>query len=200
MPSRQARHPTRRREGHALPRLRVNPRVAAPSLAVASGLALLAAHPPLGWWPLSFVHPTLLVLALLVSRQTGRPPRHQWRYDAGLGLLAGLTTFLPMLSWLIEPATLLGWSVLSAVQGVWYVALAVVVGWVVTKPAAPLLIGVLWTGIEAWRGLVPLNGFEWGSIAYAHVDGSWLLPMARLVGSRGITLTVVVIGAGLAAV
>lgn len=178
----------------------MNPTVAASFLSGASGLALLAAHPPLGWWPLSFVHPTLLILALLISRQGNHLPRRQWRYDAAFGLVAGLTTFLPMLSWLIEPATVLGWSVLSVVQGVWYAVLAIVVGWVVTKPAAPLLIGVLWTGIEAWRGLVPLNGFEWGSIAYAHVDGSWLLPMARLVGSRGITLTVVVIGSALAAV
>jgi apolipoprotein N-acyltransferase len=47
--------------------------------------------------------------------------------------------------------------------------------------------------MDAWRSIFPLGGFEWGAIAYAHVDGSWMLPVARILGGRGLTLLTVLI-------
>lgn len=162
-------------------------------LAAASGLALLAAHPPIGWWWTSFLHPPLLLAALWVERDANStllPLR-----SARLGLLAGLVAFGPMLTWLIAPAGYVGWGLLVGVQGVWFGLLAAVLGRFLDRPLLPVVAAIAWTGVDAWRGIVPLSGFEWGAIAYAHTDGSWLLPMARLVGGRGITFIVVLLGA-----
>ena len=173
--------------------------VAAPLFAAASGLALVGAHPPVGWWWLTFLHPLLLVAALWCARSdeaSGRPSVGQ---ALQVGLVAGLVAFGPMLSWLIvAPAGVLGWSLLVAVQGAWYGVLAVLLSRFLDRPWFPLIAAALWTGVEAWRGIIPLNGFEWGSIAYAHVDASWMLPLARLVGGRGITFLVVLISVGAA--
>lgn len=164
----------------------------APVLAAASGLALLAAHPPVGWWWTTFLHPPLLLAALWVERGSAGPSL-PWLRSARLGLLTGLVAFGPMLSWLIAPAGYVGWTLLVGVQGVWFGLLAAILGRFLDRPLLPVLAALAWTGLDAWRGIVPLNGFEWGAIAYAHTDGSWFLPMARLVGGRGITFTVVLI-------
>ncbi len=182
-------------------RLRVTDRASAlaPLLAACAGVALLAAHPPLGWWPTSFLAPPLLLAALwsddLAARASGRGVR-----AFRLGGLFGLAAFGPMLSWLIMPAGYVGWGLLVAVQVVWFGLLAVLMRPLMHHPLAPLALAALWTGIDAWRAIVPLNGFEWGAIAYAHVDGSWMLPLARIVGGRGITFLVVLIGAAAAVV
>ena len=167
--------------------------VLAPVLAAASGLTLLASHPPLGLWPLSFLAPPLLLAALaLDARRAGEGGRvRAWR----LGALAGVAAFAPMLSWLILPAGYVGWALLTLVQAAWIGLLAVLLRPWLGSPWLPIVTAIAWTGIDAWRATTPLNGFEWGAIAYAHVDGSWLLPVARLVGGRGITFLVVLIGA-----
>ena len=168
--------------------------VLAPALSATSGLALLASHPPLGLWPLSFLAPPLLLAALTLD---ARRALHEaggvraWR----LGALAGAATFAPMLTWLILPAGFVGWGLLAFIQAAWIGLLAVLLRPWLDSPWLPVVTAFAWTGIDAWRASTPLNGFEWGAIAYAHVDGSWLLPVARLVGGRGITFLVVLIGA-----
>ncbi|MDP8960312.1 MAG: apolipoprotein N-acyltransferase [Actinomycetota bacterium] len=117
------------------------------------------------------------------------------RLTAAVGLLAGLVTFLPMLAWLILPAGVVAWVLVSCIQAGWYALVAYLLrrwvhsGWVVL--AAPLL----WTGMEAWRAAVPLGGFGWGSLAYAHAHGSPLLPAARVVGASGLTFLTALLGA-----
>lgn len=170
---------------------------AAPALAAASGLALLASHPPLRWWALTFLAPALLLAALWLESESaaeqGRRPRVFL-----LGVLAGASTFGPLLSWLLLPAGVVGWGLLVAVQAVWMGVLALLLRPALYWRSLPLVAALLWTGVDAWRGIWPLNGFGWGAIAYAHVDGSWLLPTARLLGGRGITFLVVLIGAAAA--
>jgi apolipoprotein N-acyltransferase len=182
-------------------RLRVTDRAAAlaPLLAAAAGLALLVAHPPLGWWPTSFLAPPLLLAALWADQLAAADADRGVRAFR-LGGLFGLVAFAPMLSWLIMPAGYVGWGLLVAVQVVWFGLLAVLMRPFLGHPLSALALAALWTGIDAWRAIVPLNGFEWGAIAYAHVDGSWMLPVARIVGGRGITFLVVLIGAAAAVV
>jgi apolipoprotein N-acyltransferase len=166
----------------------------APALAAASGLSVLAAHPPLGWWWTTFLAPPLLLAALAADARDAEASGRGVRAFR-LGGLTGLATFLPMLSWLILPAGFVGWALLALVQAAWFGLLAVIVRPFLAHRLLPLVTAVAWTGIDAWRAIVPLNGFEWGAIHYAHADGSWLLPVARLVGGRGITFLVVLIGA-----
>jgi apolipoprotein N-acyltransferase len=182
-------------------RLRVTDRSAAfaPLLAAAAGLALLVAHPPLGWWPTSFLAPPLFLGALWADQLAAADAERGIRAFR-LGGLFGLVAFAPMLSWLIMPAGYVGWGLLVAVQVVWFGLLAVLMRPFLGHPLSALALAALWTGIDAWRAIVPLNGFEWGAIAYAHVDGSWMLPVARIVGGRGITFLVVLIGAAAAVV
>ncbi|MEX2504810.1 MAG: apolipoprotein N-acyltransferase [Egicoccus sp.] len=168
--------------------------VLAPALAAAAGLAVVASHPPLGWWWLSFVAPGLLLAALDVdAAAAARDGRAAQPFR--LGLLTGLATFGPMLSWLIMPAGTVGWALLATVQAAFFGLLAVAVRPLLRSAWLPLVAALAWTGVDAWRGMWPLNGFEWGALYYAHADGSWLLPVARLVGGPGITLLVVAIGA-----
>jgi apolipoprotein N-acyltransferase len=166
----------------------------APALAAASGLALLASHPPLGWWWATFLAPALLLAALAVDARAAAADGRGVRAFR-LGVLAGLSLFLPMLTWLIMPAGWLGWGLLALVQALWIGVLGALLRPFLGHRLLPLVTAVAWTGVDAWRGIVPLNGFEWGAIHYAHVDGSWLLPVARFVGGRGITFLVVLISA-----
>jgi apolipoprotein N-acyltransferase len=100
-----------------------------------------------------------------------------------------------MLTWLILPAGFLGWGLLVGVQAAWMALLAVLVRPALHRWWLAPVAALAWTGIDAWRAIWPMNGFEWGAIAYAHVEGSWMLPVARLVGGRGITLLTVLISA-----
>jgi apolipoprotein N-acyltransferase len=175
----------------------VTPRAAAalaPALAAGSGLAVLLAHPPVGWWWTTFLAPPLLLSALAADARDATTSGREVR-SFRLGLLSGLALFLPLLTWLILPAGTLGWFLLALVQAAWFGVLGVVVRPFLDHRWLPLVVAVAWTGIDAWRAIVPLNGFEWGAIHYAHAEGSWLLPVARLVGGRGITFLVVLISA-----
>lgn len=171
----------------------------APLLAAAAGLALLSAHPPFGWWATSFLAPPLLLAALWADQRAAEADGRGVRAFR-LGALFAVAAFAPLLSWLIMPAGYVGWGLLVGVQVVWFGLLAAVMRPFIDHALAPLVLALLWTGIDAWRAIVPLNGFEWGAIAYAHVDGSWMLPVARIVGGRGITFLVVLIGASAAVV
>lgn len=160
------------------------------ALAVAAGAALYASHPPISAWPASFLVVPLLLAAVAIGARD-RPRRAA----AVLGIVAGLVGFAPMLRWLILPAGLLGWGLLAAVQALWIGAFAVVVQPWTRRWQITIVAPLAWLAIEAWRGAIPLGGFGWGELAYAHVDGSWLLPLARLGGGRAVTLVVALLGA-----
>lgn len=162
----------------------MNDRRVGAALAVMAGVAIFLSQPPVAWWPLAFAAPALLVLAI------GRRPADGW----WLGLLTGLAAYLPMLAWVAIPAGVAAWIGLALIQGLWLAAFGWIVGPFVRGPGLALIAPLAWTGIDAWRNAVPLGGFGWGSLAYAHVEGSFLLPAARIVGQHGLTLFTVLIG------
>lgn len=126
------------------------------------------------------------LLAIAVTRLPGRAVR--------LGVLAGLVTFVPMFVWLVEPAGYLGWLTLPVLMAAWWGLAAWLLVPFARSPWLAVVGPVLWTGVEAWRGTLPLGGFAWGTLAYAHADGSVLLPLARVVGASGVTLATVLLG------
>jgi apolipoprotein N-acyltransferase len=157
--------------------------VGAVALAAASGLALLVAHPPFGLWWTTLVAPALLVGALhLDPARAGRS-----------GAVAGLACFGPMLTWIVLPAGYLAWTLLVATQVAFLAVLGVLLRPWLRSRWLPVVAAVLWVGIDAWRSIFPLGGFEWGAISYAHVEGSWMLPAARVLGGRGLTLLTVLL-------
>ena len=156
------------------------------ALAVAAGLALAGAHPPIGMDLLALAVPALLVAGTDVARRgAGRP----WL----VGGVAAAVGYGLLLGWVMIPAGLVGWSLLVLVHVGWWALLAWTVAWLPTTPARPLLVGLLWIGVDALRAIVPLNGFAWGTLAAATVDLPWLAPLARLAGEKAITLAVVVL-------
>ena len=78
------------------------------AVALAGGLALDAAFPPVGFWPLAAAGPALLVLALW---------RRSLRGSFLIGLCFGLAFFVPLISWLINLAWY-AWAALAAAEAV----------------------------------------------------------------------------------
>lgn len=163
-------------------------------MALVAGLALFAAHPGLGIWPLTFVGVALFVGAVWHDDAV----RQQHPLPAWLvGAITGAAFFGPLLLWLILPAGMIGWGLLTGIQILVFMLLAVLIRRVQYMRFSAVAVATLWTATDVIRGMFPLGGFQWGAIAYAHTDASWLLPVARILGAHGITFFVVVIAVAL---
>ena len=157
-------------------------------VAVLTGLAWSAAHPPVSaWWLVLLVVPGWLT-AVWCVRDEG--PRAAFL----VGLVVGLTTFLPMLWWLAAPATPAAPIALASALATYLGIASVVVQPWVERPAVALVGPVVWGGFEVLRARWPLSGFGWGDLASAHVEGSWMLLSARVVGGDGLTLLTALLG------
>ncbi|MDI6102188.1 apolipoprotein N-acyltransferase [Actinoplanes sp. NEAU-A12] len=166
----------------------------AAALAVAAGAALLLALPPYDLWWLSPAGVALLAAAV---------HRRRLRAGFGLGLLAGLVLFVPLLDWTRIAAGWLPWVILSVFQAL-YLALAGLAGaWLSPlidrwRVLWPLLAGLVWTTQEFLRGRAPFGGFPWGRLAFSQGDA----PMLRLAAYGGaplVTFAVAVAGGALVA-
>jgi apolipoprotein N-acyltransferase len=155
-------------------------------LGLAAGLALALAHPPTGAGLLALAVPGLLVAGIDVARRRGT---RSWTV-VGLGAAVGNGA---MLAWVVAPAGYVGWSLLVAAQVAWWLVWGLAVAAIPRSAWRPLLAAVAWVGVDAARGLVPLNGFAWGTLGAATVDLPWLASLARLAGEKAITLAVVVL-------
>ncbi|MEU7679720.1 apolipoprotein N-acyltransferase [Micromonospora taraxaci] len=163
-------------------------RVAAP-LAVAAGLALLVAFPPYGVWPLAPVGVALLAAAT---------HRRRLRAGAGLGFLAGVALFAPLLAWTNLHTGYLPWVLLSLLQAGYLALLGAATAWVSplvdrVRWSWPVLTGLLWVGQEALRDRTPFGGFPWGRLAFSQ-DTSPLLRLASLGGAPLVTFAVALLG------
>lgn len=153
---------------------------------IVAGLALAAAHPPLGVGLLALAVPLLLVAGVDASAHLHTPAWH-------VGALASAVGHGLVIVWLIEPAGFIGWVLLVLVQVAWWSALAATVRWMPTGAARPLLVGLVWVGVDTLRGVVPFNGFAWGTLGAATVDIPWFASLARVAGEKVMTLAVVVL-------
>src|SRR5499427_10589999 len=151
--------------------------------AVAGGLALTAAFPPVAVWPLAPLGPALLVLAL-----QGR----SLRASVLAGLLFGLALFVPLLSWLINLAWY-AWAALAIAEAVIFALLAAGQRVLLTLRAWPVAVAGWWVVAEALRDRWPY-AFPWGRLAmsqagaptahWAAIGGAPLLSfLLALVGS-----------------
>ncbi|WP_446220686.1 apolipoprotein N-acyltransferase [Micromonospora sp. IBHARD004] len=163
-------------------------KVAVP-LAVVAGLALLAAFPPYGVWPLA---PVGVALLAAVAH------RRRLRAGAGLGFLTGVALFAPLLEWTNLHTGYLPWVLLSLLQAGYLALLGAATAWVTPlvdrwRWAWPVLTGLLWVGQEALRDRTPFGGFPWGRLAFSQ-DSSPLLPLAALGGAPLVTFAVALAG------
>ncbi|WP_308121725.1 apolipoprotein N-acyltransferase [Actinotalea ferrariae] len=164
-------------------------------LAVGAGLLADAGFPGLGWWPLTFVGIALLFLAM---------GRDSARWNALVGLVFGLTFFLPHLTWVQGSVGLVPWVALSTVEAAsvaavgaaWAWARRGAVIWSAARYQVPVF-ALLWVAAEELRQVAPFGGFPWGRLAFSQADS----PLGRWAWAGGaplVSLLVVVVGVVLA--
>lgn len=167
-------------------------------LALAGGLACMAAFAPYHCWPLAPLGVAGLLLS--VHRASG------WM-AAGLGTVWGLGFFLPLLHWSGVYVGWLPWVLLSLSQAVMLIPYALCMAWVsrwvsqATSPArvagwAAMVVGG-WVATEEIRARIPWGGFAWGRLAYSGADVAWL-GLARWTGTVGLSAFTVLLAALLA--
>lgn len=159
--------------------------------ALLSGAALLVAFPLYGLWWAAPIGVAALALAV-----DGR----RLRAGAGLGLIAGLVFFAPLLSWTNLHVGPTPWLLLSLFQASYFVLLGMALAW--TSPLSkrwwPLTIALLWVAQEALRDRAPFGGFPWGRLAFSQGDAP-ALAFASLAGAPLVTFVVALAGGLLAA-
>ena len=154
--------------------------------AVAGGLALTAAFPPAGVWPLAPLGPALLVVAL-----QGR----SLRASVLAGLLFGLALFVPLLSWLINVAWY-AWAALAVAEAVIFALLCAGQRVLLSLRAWPVAVAGWWVAAEALRGRWPY-AFPWGRLAMSQA-GTPAAPWAAVGGAPLLTLLLALTGSTLA--
>jgi apolipoprotein N-acyltransferase len=155
-------------------------------LALAGGLLLAGAFPPVGFWPLAALGPALLTIALW---------RQRARTAAVAGLAFGLAFFFPLLTWLLNVAWYV-WAALAVAEAVLF-AVEALGQWLLLRLRAwPLAVAGWWVTAEAIRARWPW-GFPWGRLAMSQSEA----PTARWVAVGGpvlLTFLIALTGACLA--
>jgi apolipoprotein N-acyltransferase len=154
--------------------------------ALAGGLALAAAFPPTGIWPLAPAGPALLVLAVW---------RRGLRASFAAGLVFGLAFFVPLLSWLINVAWY-AWVALAVAETVIFALLTVGQRLLLRLPLWPLAVAGWWVAAEALRDRWPY-AFPWGRLAMSQ-GGTPAAPWAAVGGAPLLTFLLALAGATLA--
>ncbi len=131
------------------------PRWSSLALAFAAGLALAAAFPPVGVWPLAIAGPALLVLAVW---------RKGWLATFAMALTCGGVFFVALLSWLVNVAWY-AWITLAVIEVLLFAVLALALRPLLRLRAWPLAVAGWWVAQEAIRDRFPWGGFPWGRLA-----------------------------------
>jgi apolipoprotein N-acyltransferase len=155
--------------------------------ALAGGLTLAAAFPPVGIWPLAAAGPALLVVAL-----SGRGVRASFC----TGLVFGVAFFFPLVAWVINLAWY-AWVALAAASAVIFAVLAVGQRLLLRLPAWPLAVAGWWVAAEALRDRWPWGGFPWGRLAMSQA-GAPTQGWAAIGGAPLLTFVVALVGGTLA--
>jgi apolipoprotein N-acyltransferase len=155
--------------------------------ALAGGLALAAAFPPAGIWPLAAAGPALLTVALW---------HRSLRGSLAVGLVFGLAFFVPLLSWLVNVAWY-AWAALAGTEAVIFAVLAVGQRLLLRLRAWPLAVAGWWVAAEGLRDRWPWGGFPWGRLAMSQADAPTAL-WAAIGGAPLLTFVVALAGAALA--
>jgi apolipoprotein N-acyltransferase len=140
-------------------------------VALAGGLALAAAFPPVGAWPLAIVGPALLTVALW---------HRSLRASLLIGLVFGAALFVPLLAWLVNVAWYV-WMALAVAETVIFGVLTVGQSLLLRLRAWPVAVAGWWVAAEAVRDRWPWGGFPWGRLAMSQASA----PTVRWVAVGG---------------
>jgi len=173
------------------------------ALAAIAGWVMHLAFPAFGFWPAAALGLALLWIAL--ERATiGK--------GFGLGLVAGLGFFLPLIRWTEVAVGPLPWIALCLLESLAVGLFGAV--WALARRHGPMrrttplrrttpikrafalepvVFATLWTSAEVLRSLVPWGGFPWGRLAFSQVDAP-PVGLAWLGGASLVTFAVAVAG------
>jgi apolipoprotein N-acyltransferase len=146
------------------------------------------ALPPYDLWPLA---PLGVALLVLLSRGLSA------RRAAAVGLVHGLATFVPLLSWL----TVIGpdaWLLVALLEASFLALAGALTPSALRLPGWPLWVACLWVAEELARDTVPFGGFPWGRLAFAET-ASPFTPYAAVGGAPLVTFATALCGALVAA-
>jgi apolipoprotein N-acyltransferase len=133
-------------------------------LAAAGGLALAAAFPSAGIWPLAAVGPAVLVICLW---------QRSLRGSFLAGLVFAIAFFVPLLSWLVNVAWY-AWAALVGVDAVMFAVLAIGLRLLLRLRGWPLAVAGWWVAAEALRDRWPWGGFPWGRLSMSQASAPTL--------------------------
>ncbi|MFV1968222.1 MAG: apolipoprotein N-acyltransferase [Pirellulaceae bacterium] len=161
------------------------------ALALAGGLVLFVAFPPLGLWPLVWVAPVFwLVLVQLPELPGRRPLRAIW--------LAGALHWLLMLQGIrmAHWANHLGWIALSFYLAAYLPCFVSLTRVAVHQLRISLMLAapMVWTGLELARGYL-FTGFSVGLLGHALSDQTMLIQVSDLFGAYGVSFFVMLVAA-----
>jgi apolipoprotein N-acyltransferase len=157
------------------------------AVALAGGLALDAAFPPVGFWPLAAAGPALLAVALW---------RRSLRGSFLIGLVFGLAFFVPLLSWVVNVAWY-AWAALAGADTLIVAVAAVGQRLLLRLRPWPLAVAGWWVAVESVRDRYPYGGFPWGRLVMSQAGA----PTQRWVAVGGpylLTFLIALAGACLA--
>jgi apolipoprotein N-acyltransferase len=154
--------------------------------ALAGGLALAAAFPPAGIWPLAPAGPALLAAALW---------RRTLRASLLTGLVFGLAFFVPLLSWLVNLAWYAWWA-LAVAEALIFAVLAVGQRLLLNLRAWPLAAAGWWVCAEVLRSRWPY-AFPWGRLAMSQA-GAPTAPWVAVGGAALLSFLLALAGTTLA--
>jgi apolipoprotein N-acyltransferase len=155
-------------------------------IALAAGLLLAAAFPPYGLWPLAFVSPAVLVVAL-----HGRSLRAAF----AVGLVFGLAFNFPLVAWVINLAWY-AWVALAIASALIFAVFTVAQRLLLNLRWWPLAVAGWWVATEAFRDRWPWGGFPWGRLAMSQA-GVPTQGWAAIAGPPVLTFMVALVGASL---
>lgn len=138
------------------------------ALAIAGGALTWASFPDLGWWGAAAPGIALLVLALR---------RDSARWNALIGLVWGLTFFLPHITWADYAVGRIPWFALAAFEAGYVALFGAAWTWARRGNAVwrnrwlqVTVFVVLWVAVEELRSTWPFGGFPWGRLAFSQAD------------------------------
>jgi apolipoprotein N-acyltransferase len=155
-------------------------------VSLVAGLLLALAFPPYGLWPLAFVGPALLVVAL-----SGRSLRAAFT----VGLVFGLAFFFPLVAWVVNLAWF-AWVALAIASALIFAVFAIAQRLLLNLRWWPLAVAGWWVAAEAFRDRWPWGGFPWGRLAMSQA-GVPTQGWAAIAGPPALTFVVALVGATL---
>ncbi|WP_457069962.1 apolipoprotein N-acyltransferase [Modestobacter sp. SYSU DS0902] len=145
------------------------------AVAALGGLAVYLAFPAHDLSALAVLGPAALALAVHGQRVRG---------GLWLGLVLGLVTMVPLLSWSGIYVGSFPWLALAVTEAAYFALLGGATALTSRLPGWPVWAAALWVAQEALRGRWPLGGFPWGRLGFSQAEG----PFTALAAYGGVPL------------